>query len=373
MDGGDGGSNYGYNFGIGGNGGAATLLAPGAVSIDSTGEAYVQGGDGGDGYGTAGVTEGSGGNAFAALGSLTLTSTNYYIGNLSGEYGYLEVGGGDGGWDYTEGAGGNGGNGGNGVLLVTAGVSIDSAGLDVYGGEGGGSYGGNAGNGGNALLSVGTNLTVTSTYDYSGLNVKGGAGSYNDDYGPGVGGSGGNGALMTSGGVSVDSGYVSVGGGNGGYTYGGNGGNGGNAELSVGTNLTVTSSYDTGELYIEAGNGGVNYEDYNYGTAGNGGAATLLVAGAVSMDSAYAYISGGNAGSYGYGDGVTEGSGGSAYASMNSLTLTSDNYLVNEVGQNTSFTLQGGTGAIDYYDGNQGDGGNGGHRSSVDQFHFDEF
>src|SRR6202030_204238 len=112
VTGGEGGENDDYAYNVGGNGGAATLMVSGAVSIDSA-YAYVYGGEGDSGYGLTGETEGSGGNAYGSMASLSLTSDNYYNGNGNGEYAYFEVGGGDGGYDYYD-EGGSGGNAGNG-------------------------------------------------------------------------------------------------------------------------------------------------------------------------------------------------------------------------------------------------------------------
>ncbi len=439
----------GYNDdtvpGVSGKGGAATLSVAGAVSIDSSNSVYVDGGSGNYGYGSAGMTQGTGGDAYASLGSLALTSNNYYNGNRNGNYSYFEVGGTTGGNDYGQ---GNGGNGGNGFFLSSGAVSLDSSELNVYGGGGGYTYyGGNSGNGGNAWTSIGGSLNVASTYNTSDFYVNGGGdgyvynlggangvggngggtglivdgavsvdssrieweagsssngngtvgvtegsggdawvsvgslsvasenyynglghGQYTDIYlyggsggsdsDLGAGGNGGGATLLSAGGVSIDSSELQLEGGSAGSANGANGGSGGNGLLATNSNFTLTSTYNTGDLYLYSGNGGSNSGNNGSGLGGGSGSAGLWVSGAVSVDSAYADVDAYSAGS-GYGTaGVTEGSGGSGWVSAGSFTLTSNNYYNgSQNGQYSDFYIYGGSGGSDS---NLGVGGNGG-------------
>jgi len=374
--GGEGG--YGDEDGsVSGNGGAASLLVSGAVSIDSA-EAKVYGGEGDEGYGFAGQTEGSGGNAYASMASLSLTSNEYDDGVGNGTQAYFAVEGGEGAYDYYEdyGPGGNAGNGGNGTLLISKGLSVDSAEVTVYGGGGGYAYSGNGGSGGNALLEVGTNLTLTSNNETGSLYVEGGYGYYGGYYsyyyhGFGVAGNGGSATLLVGGSVSIDSSSADVAGGEAYYYgYGVAGqteGAGGNAYASM-QNLNLTSTNynanligNTASMYVTGGYGAA---DYKSALAGAGGSASL-VAGSVSIDSSDAYVEGGNAGYdtsssyYGMGQlGQTEGAGGSALMSVQNLTMTSNAYATYGNSGDSELYIKGGSGANDD---NYATGGNGGN------------
>ena len=359
--GGVGGSNYASAPGVGGNGGAATLLVSGAVSIDSVyDEVNIVGGRANYGYGSAGMTEGSGGDAFASLGSLTLTSNNHYNGNGNGYYTYFEVSGGSGGWDYSY---GNSGNGGNAALLTSGPVSADSSYFNLSGGSGGYAYyGGNGGNGGNSWMSIGGSLDVTSTYADSYFYVSGGNSGYVYNYsgGNGVGGNSGNAGLAVTGPVSVDSSYFEVEAGN---AYGGNGtagvteGLGGSAWVSVGSLTLTSNNYYNGkgygqytDFYVFGESGG---SDSNLAAVCNGGGATLLSAGAVSMDSSQIYVESGSGGSS---NGANGGNGGNALVVLVGGLNASSTYTT------SNFTVMGGNGGSNN-NGGPGLGGNGGDAS----------
>ncbi len=342
VSGGTGGTDY-YQ-GAGGDGGSAALSVAGAVSVDSS-DVNVDGGKGGYSYYANG---GNGGDATVFVGSnLTVTGVN----NTSN---FTVVGGASAG-NYQ----GNSGVGGDAALSVVDAVSVDSSNVSVGGGTGMISAYGNGDNGGNVSVSIGSNLSVNNS---SNLNVTGGSAEIDypwiNNGSTGAGGSGGSAALSAVGAVPVDSSGVTVAGGTGADSYGGNGGNGGSASVSIGSGLTVTASNDSSSLYVAGGNGGNNYDWYGVGTGGTGGSSSLSVAGAVSVDSSDVNVAGGYTG-YGYGSGssVTEGAGGNASASLGGLTLTSDNYNQNGTGTTSNFTVVGRAGGDDYGNGNGGNGG----------------
>ncbi len=108
-------------------------------------------------------------------------------------------------------------------------------------------------------------------------------------------------------------------------------------------NYNYNDNGDTAYVNVEGGNGA--YDDYA-ALGGNGGYAGLS-AGAVSVDSSYIDVLGGDAGS-GYGQaGQTEGSGGTASAFLNGLTMTSYGYWNDGNSTASSFNVEGGTGAND--------------------------
>ena len=175
----------------------------------------------------------------------------------------------------------------------------------------------------------------------------------------GDGGSGGNGNLLVTGVVSMDSSDLTLEGGAGNLSEAGNGGNGANASLSSG-NLSITSSYHSvvSSLYISGGMAGGNNDELASGLSGNGGSA-ILTSGVVSVDSSTAQVDGGS-GNVGYGyAGVTEGSGGNASVSFESLNLTSNRHGVSSsIGVISNFTVVGGAGSSDSAAGAGGNGGN---------------
>ena len=89
---------------------------------------------------------------------------------------------------------------------------------------------------------------------------------------------------------------------------------------------------------------GGNNDELASGLSGNGGSA-ILTSGVVSVDSSTAQVDGGS-GNVGYGyAGVTEGSGGNASVSFESLNLTSNRHGVSSsIGVISNFTVVGGAG-----------------------------
>jgi hypothetical protein len=113
----------------------------------------------------------------------------------------------------------------------------------------------------------------------------------------GYGGNGGN-AILNGAAVSIDSSYLNVAGGTGNYSSPVSAGCGGNATLSLGTTLTLTTSYPI--------------------TANDGASATLINSGSLTINSGSLTISGQNA----VGPG---GNGGNANVSIGgNLVITSD-------------------------------------------------
>ncbi|HUO57170.1 MAG TPA: autotransporter domain-containing protein [bacterium] len=318
-----GGAYYDTYPGVSGNGGNASLAVAGAANVDSS-VVTILGGDAAyESFGDVGMTQGRGGDATASLGSLSLTSENYFHGTEEGTYAELNVIGGDGGNDDPYGGGdgyGNGGDGGNASLTSTGAVSIDSSSVSIQGGEGGYADSGNGGNGGNASLSSG-DMSLIGYNWYSYIDVFGGDGGDNgNDY------------------------------------AGGNGGDGGNASLTA-NSLTVLGDYETG-IEITGGDGGsVDYwNDEDQGMAGKGGDASLTVTGAVSMDYGYIDVDGGDAGDGALAADDQEAAGGNATANVGSLALVDDSYM----------EVIGGDGGSDDGDGDgvgYGNGGNGGNAS----------
>jgi len=343
INGGTGLSDYG--LANGGNGGDADLSAVGSVSVDSS-NGSLTGGTGGT---SSSANGGNGGNANFSSGSFTLTSSTSNVSSL-----HLAGGSGAGNNNSAPGLSGSGGS----ATLSSGAVSVDSSNVYVLGASGGTGYG-TAGatetSGGNAEVTVGS-LSLTSNAhgadntigSISNFQVQGGYGS--NDNGSANAGNGGNAGLSASGAVSVDSSSLYVTGQLGGYAQGGNGGNGGNGgSASVSADslvLTTSNNSQYASLNLKGGDGG-NNTGPTAGLGGNGGSATLMVAGAVSVDSSIAEVYGGSAGS-GFGSaGTTDATGGNAWVSMGSLTMTSNNYSLNSLGTETLIQVEGGTGSND--------------------------
>ena len=270
----------------------------------------------------------------------------------------LDLFGGSDGVGYQLGDGANG----SALLTVSGSVSIDTSEVNVAGASGN-LFGGTvpAQNGGDAAVST-TNLILTSDlldgYGFqTAFNITGGAGS--DNHYLNTAGIGGQGALTVSGSVSMDSSVANIYGGGGGSTDNVTGGDGGNAWATIGSNFTMTANKAGSNFIIAGGNAGDDLSYYSPGVAGLGGAATLGVGGAVSMDSSGLYVAGGSGG-YGYGENSeVEGAGGNALMSANQLVITSNQYQATglTLGSQSFVGVYGGSGSSD---GNNGDSGPGG-------------
>ncbi len=96
----------------------------------------------------------------------------------------------------------------------------------------------------------------------------------------------------------------------------------------------------------------------DWGAGGTGGSAVLSVAGMVSVDSSAIQVSGGSAGQGNNQTGSAGSQGGNATASLTSLVMTSNSFAANSaIGTRSSFSLAGGNGAVEFGDGNGGNGG----------------
>jgi outer membrane autotransporter protein len=381
VAGGDAGNSTGVT-GNGGRGGDASFGTDGAVLLDD-GQLSVMGGRGGS-DGASGGIQGQGGDASVSIGSdLTMLDASNLI-----------VTGGTGG---TESGVGTGGACGSASLSVQGAVSMDSSNIYVMNNVGGSSVSGTGGNGGDAIVRMGaTSLNVSSinvragnggvgpadgtdgdasvdldsavlsgqssinitsgfgglsdltvlgalTADQSGVTLQGGSVSVSlgsavlTDSALQMGGTTGSTVLDVVGGVSVVSGYVSIGGGPGPFNHAGDGRDGGDASVSIGSQLTVEGNAN---LAVVGGNGGSSYYDLeNTGVGGSGGKASLTTAGAVSVASSVVNVAGGVGGSGNGLDGTVEGKGGDASVTMGVLVMTS---LAN-------LNVRGGVGGEDDY------------------------
>jgi autotransporter-associated beta strand protein len=319
VDGGIGGQNQNTGQGTGGAGGSAVLTVSAGVSMDSS-VLDVNGGNATFGYGQSGVTQSPGGNASVSLGSLTLTSNNYFSGPSMGVQSSFSLMAGAGGSDYGS---GDGGQGGDTDLAVSGAVSVDSSSVSVAAGTGGISNSANGGNGGNAAVSIGSNLALTAILGSSDFQVSGAKGGFVSSSSPDNGGSGGNVVLSVGGSMSVDSSGVSVAGGAGGADGGsGIGGQGGNAALTV----SGTVSLDSSNLSLTGGEGGTSVN----GLGGNGGGVTLALGSAFLNHNSGLTLTGGNGGS-----GTAAGNGGNTSVSIGTLNL---------LDSGSTLSITGGTG-----------------------------
>ncbi len=142
-------------------------------------------------------------------------------------------------------------------------------------------------------------------------------------------GNGGSVSMAVTGTASMDYSDLTVSGGNGGSSDVADAGNSGNAAVSVGSGLSLTNASYLMLLGGIGGDASYGYDEYNEeaddsqvlgGVGGNGGAALLMVAGAVTIDSSSMGLTGSNGGNSVLGD---AGQGGDASLSVGSdMTLT---------------------------------------------------
>lgn len=242
----------------------ADAIIVGVLTVNTTGELYVRGGNGGNGVDG---TNGSNG----------LDSANS---NQNGGTGYN----GEGGI-----AGGVGGAGGSAVSAYTIVINANSAALTLIGGDGGaGGNGGSGGNGGKGMP-LGTDANT-------GDSKKGGNGGNGGD--GGAGGNGGVAALSQS--FTINSGTVVLTGGNGGT--GGAGGNGGDG----GTGSRNSWWFAKGGSGGAGGNGGTGG---NGGLEGEGCSVTITENGGNAAQNSGTKGDGGNGGAGGAGGNGGTGSG----------------------------------------------------------------
>ncbi len=322
----------GGSGGNGADGGSAALTVGTAITAHSS-FVTVSGGSGGN---IASGNGGKGGDATAVLGtSLDMVADNSDTG--------FSVLGGKGG--QTNGSG-VGGAGGEAVLTVASSVSADTSQVNILGGNANSGYGSSGVTemaGGDANASLGSmNLTSNLYYGnpgaYTGpaaLNLTGGNGGY--DSNAGNGGQGGSASLTVSGGFSIDSSQVGLRGGVGGNVSSGTGGQGGNAWVSIGTDLTLGSTYGSSGMNLYGGGGGSS----SSGVGGAGGDATLLVSGAFSGSNINVLA----------GNGSNGGNGGNAIFDANSAALNGSATLTLQAGNGGSAGNAGVTlGSLDLVD-----------------------
>ncbi len=337
----------------------------GSTTADSS-SILVTGGDANSGNRQPSAQESAGGNAVAFMGSLNLTSNQYFTSSSAGSPAEFAVAGGTGGNEFLD---GNAGQGGDAELVFTGAVSLDSSLVKVSGGSGGVyngtsnghlGTGGDGGNGGEATLQLTSGIALTANNGSSALEVLGGNGGQNDDSNGtalGVGGSGGGAALNLSGAVSADSSQISVMGGNAGNGWGSIGetqGSGGNTTASLSSLVMTSIQYESmpisevpSSFSLMGGGGGA---DLNQGNGGNGGSVSLMVSGTLTVDSSALSVTGGSGGNS---VSAAGGNGGIAAVSLGSgFALTSG------LGQ-ASFGVNGGQGGVNTGSGS-GAGGAGG-------------
>ncbi len=248
----------GVPAGAGGRGGDVILTGSWTRSSGSGGK--LTGGNGGVGgtnlTGIASINDGCGGNGGNAMitGNLDTASPSY------------SLGGGNGGFNGTNG-GGCGGNGGyafvNGILTEN-----DSA-YTAYnqlkggaGGDGNSAVGNNGGNGGDAVVEGGSNIVTGGQFKCNLLAGSGGSGR--------IGGNGGSVYLkgnLTIGTTGTNGGYCAGNGGSGTSKYG----NGGHAILNGALTYNSPSSLQKGFAAGNSGSGGP--------TSANGGNACAMSVG----------------------------------------------------------------------------------------------
>jgi uncharacterized protein YhjY with autotransporter beta-barrel domain len=308
---------------------SAVLATSGPVSVDD-GVIGVWGNSGSD---NSSGDAGFGGNASVFVG------TDLILDNSSA----LHLVGGKGG-NSEDGLGGAGGS----ANLTVAGLwSLDNSTANVVGGNAGYGYGLDGTveeKGGNAWVSLG-GLTLTSGSALSVLGGVGGEDEYSEDL-DAVGGDGGSASLAVAGTALLDDSSLKINGGMGSASQNADGGKGGDAYAFIGNNLTLVNDSDLTMMGADAGKG--SFSGYS-GVGGAGGSATLVVAGAVSLDdfSEVSVTAGGANTGWGL-SGTTGGKGGNTSVSIAS-SLTVNN--------GSSLELFGGAGSEDDNFASGGDGG----------------
>ena len=287
---------------------SAVLATSGPVSVDDG----VIGVWGNSGFDNSSGDAGFGGNASVFVGTDLILDNSSALHLVGGKGGNSEDG--------------LGGAGGSANLTVTGLWSLDNSTANVVGGGAGYGYGLDGTveeKGGNAWVFLG-GLTLTNGSALSVLGGVGGEDEYSEDL-DAVGGDGGSASLAVAGTALLDDSSLKINGGMGSSSQNANGGKGGDVSVSIGNNLTLVNDSDLTMIGADAGKG--SFAGYS-GVGGDGGSATLAVAGAVSLDSSKVSVSAGGANT-GWGlSGTTGGKGGNASVSIaSSLTVNNGSSL----------------------------------------------